>query len=138
MLDKLNQQQLTQHVTILSWLYIVGNLFFVIIGLFLYFFLTTIGVVTGDEQAVVILGMVGTFVGGLLLLLGLPGIVTGIGLLARKGWARYLAIVLGVINLLNAPVGTVIGIYALWVLMQEDAASYFGHALPGASPSMVH
>lgn len=138
MLNRLNQQQLTQHVTILGWLHIAGNLFFVVIGIFIYFFLTTIGVVTGDEQATVILGLVGTFVGGLLMLLGLPGIVAGIGLLARKAWARYLAIVLAVLNLLNAPVGTVIGIYALWVLMQDDAATFFERDSRLSSGQLVH
>ncbi len=39
MLNRLHQQQLEQHVTILGWLHIVGNLFFVLLGVFLYFFL---------------------------------------------------------------------------------------------------
>lgn len=138
MLNRLNQQQLTQHVTILGWLHIAGNLFFVVIGVFIYFFLTTIGVVTGDEQATVILGMVGTFVGALLVLLGLPGIIAGIGLLVHKAWARYLAIVLAVLNLLNAPVGTVIGIYALWVLMQDDAAMFFDSDVRPTSNRLAH
>jgi hypothetical protein len=137
-MNRLNQQQLAQHVTILGWLHIVGNLFFVLIGLFVFFFLSTIGVVSGDEQAVVVLGVIGTFVGGLLTILGLPGIVAGFGLLARKPWARYLAIVLGVLNLLNAPVGTVIGIYTLWVLMQEEAAAFFDMATPTMSNPLVH
>lgn len=138
MLNRLHQQQLEQHVTILGWLHIVGNLFFVLIGLFLYFFLNTIGAVSGDPQAVVILSTVGTFVGGLLTLLGLPGIVAGFGLLGHKAWARYLAIVLGVLNLLNAPVGTVIGLYTLWVLMQEDAAAFFAPATATAVGTLTH
>lgn len=136
MMNQLRKHQLEQHVTILGWLHIAGNLFFVLIGLFVYFFLSTIGVVTGDEQAVVILGVVATFVGGLLLVLGLPGIVAGIGLLAHKAWARYLAIVLAVLNLLNFPVGTVIGAYTLWVLMQEEAVPFFG-AEPSSAPSTL-
>lgn len=138
MLDRLHQQQLEQHVTILGWLHIVGNLFFVLLGVFLYFFLNTIGAVSGDPQALVILGIVGTFVGLLLTILGLPGIVAGFGLLAHKAWARYLAIVLGVLNLLNAPVGTVMGIYTLWVLMQEDAVVLFAAETMPVSAELVH
>lgn len=138
MLTRLHEQQLEQHVTILGWLHIVGNLFFVLIGLFLFFFLRTIGAVSGDPQALVVLSLVGTFVGTLLTVLGLPGIVAGFGLLAHKEWARYLAIVLGVLNLLNAPVGTVIGIYTLWVLMQEEAAGFFAMETPTMSRELVH
>ena len=138
MMTRLHEQQLEQHVTVLGWLHIIGNLFFVLIGLFLFFFLRTIGAVSGDPQALVILSLVGTFVGTLLTVLGLPGIVAGFGLLARKEWARYLAIVLGVLNLLNAPVGTVIGIYTLWVLMQEDAAPFFANEAPAISRELVH
>lgn len=138
MLNRLHQQQLEQHVTILGWLHIVGNLFFVLIGLFLYFFLNTIGAVSGDPEAAVILSVVSTFVGGLLTILGLPGIVAGFGLLAHKAWARYLAIVLGVLNLLNAPVGTIIGIYTLWVLMQEEAAAFFAPDATTTSSTFAH
>lgn len=125
MMNRLDQQQLEQHVLILGWLHIVGNLFFVLLGILLFFFLSSIGAVTGDRQAVVILTLVGTFVGALLTLLGLPGIAAGFGLLARKAWARYLAIVLSLLNLFNLPIGTVIGVYTLWVLMQEEAAHFF-------------
>jgi hypothetical protein len=58
-------------------------------------------------------------------ILSLPGIVAGYGLLRRLNWGRVLAIVIGILNLVNFPVGTVIGIYALWVLMQPAAADYF-------------
>lgn len=136
-MNQLNQQQLAQHITIVGWLHIVGNLFFVLIGLFLYFFLNTIGAVSGDPDAVVILSAVGAFVGALLTILGLPGIVAGFGLLACKPWARYLAIVLSILNLLNVPVGTVMGSYSLWVLLQDTAATYFAPARASASAALV-
>lgn len=37
--------------------------------------------------------------GGFLILISIPGIVAGIGLLKYKSWARILAIILGVLNL---------------------------------------
>jgi hypothetical protein len=43
----------------------------------------------------------------------------------RKSWGRVLAIVVGVLNLINFPIGTLIGIYTLWVLFQNTAADYF-------------
>jgi hypothetical protein len=130
MMKTLDAQQLAQHVTILGWLFIVGHAFFLLIGLFVFLLLSTIGAVSGDPQATVILGIVGTGVGVLLGILAVPGIVAGFGLLARKVWARYLAIVVGVLNLINFPIGTLIGLYTLWVLMQESAADYFVVSTP--------
>jgi hypothetical protein len=62
--------------------------------------------------------------------LGIPGLLAGYGLLTRKPWARVLAIVVGILGLLNFPVGTAIGIYTLWVLMQPAASEYFAGLTP--------
>lgn len=130
MMKALDQQQLAQHVTILGWLFIVGHAFFLLIGIFVFLLLSAIGVVSGDPQATAVLGVVGTAVGVLLGILSVPGIVAGFGLLARKAWGRYLAIVVGVLNLINFPIGTLIGLYTLWVLMQESATDYFVTSAP--------
>jgi hypothetical protein len=121
----LSQQELQQQVTILGWLYIIGYALFLVIGAFVFTLLTSIGAVSGDEQAMVILSLVGTSVGVLLVILAVPGIVAGFGLLAHKNWGRYLAIVVGILGLVNFPVGTLIGLYALWILTQEQATAYF-------------
>ena len=49
------------------------------------------------------------------------GIAAGLGLLQRQDWGRILAIVLGVISLINIPFGTALGIYTLWVLLSPGA-----------------
>jgi hypothetical protein len=67
--------------------------------------------------------------------LSAPGIAAGIGLLKRKSWGRFLAMVVGVLGLLNFPVGTLIGVYMLWVLMQDSAAEYFGGYTMTAQPA---
>ncbi len=56
-----------------------------------------------------------------LLCKGLLGIFAGIGLMQRQTWARTFAIVLGIISLFNAPFGTALGIYTLWVLLSPHA-----------------
>jgi hypothetical protein len=121
----LNQSEVQQHVTILGWIFIVGHAFFLVIGAFVFTLLNGIGVVSGDQQAMMILSLVGTLVGGLLVVLAVPGIAAGVGLLAHKGWGRYLAIVVAILGLINFPIGTLVGIYALWVLTQEPTAQYF-------------
>jgi hypothetical protein len=49
------------------------------------------------------------------------GLIAGWGLLQREVWARMLAIILGILNLLDAPFGTAIGIYTLWVLLPAES-----------------
>jgi hypothetical protein len=87
--------------------------------------LTGLGQSVSDPEARAILPLVGSTVGLLLALLSVPGLAAGYGLLTRKPWARVLATVVDVLGLLNFPVGTAIGIYALWVLLQTSAANYF-------------
>jgi hypothetical protein len=102
------------------------------IGILGWFFFTGLGVFaaadSGDPIALSILGIVGTV--GLLFfaLLALPGMLAGFGLLKRYSWARYLALVVGVLGLFNFPLGTAIGIYTFWVLLQDDSSVYFNTA----------
>jgi hypothetical protein len=123
-MKQVQQQALQHHVTILGWLYLVGYTFFLLIGIFLFVLLINIGALSGDEQAMSILSLIGTTVGGLLVLLAVPGIVAGIGLLAHKTWGRYLALVVAILGLINFPLGTLIGIYTIWMLTQSTAPTY--------------
>jgi len=59
----------------------------------------------------------------------LPGIVayivSGYGLLNYKSWARILAIILAILNLILFPIGTLIGIYTLWVMFNDETKALF-------------
>jgi hypothetical protein len=124
-MNQLSMTDLRTHVTVLGWLYIIGHIIFLIIGAFVFVLLTSIGAISGDSEAMVVLGIVAALVAGLLTLLAIPGIAAGIGLLQRRSWGRILAIVVGILNLVNVPIGTVVGAYTLWVLLQENATPYF-------------
>ncbi len=77
-----------------------------------------------------IIGLVGGGIVLLVLIVSLPGLIAGIGLLSYKEWARILTIVLSVLNLLNIPFGTAIGIYSLWVLLSRDTTHLFAAQRP--------
>ena len=47
--------------------------------------------------------------------------LTGYALLAAKPWARTLAIIMAILNLIKIPLGTTLGIYTLWVLAPRAA-----------------
>lgn len=122
-----NQHDYQQHCRLLGWLHIVGHAVFLVIGLFIFVLLTGIGAaVAGEDPAAPrILTLVGTGVGLLLATLSLPGLAAGYGLLTRKPWARFVALVVGVLGLVNVPLGTAIGVYTLWVLMRPESEAYF-------------
>ncbi len=124
-MNQLNEQQLQLHVPIVAWLLIVSHAIFLVIAGFIFLLLTGIGVAVHDAEASGILFVVATGVSAFLALLGIPGLIAGVGLLLRQTWARILAIVVAVLGLLNFPVGTLIGIYTLWVLLQDAAGAYF-------------
>jgi hypothetical protein len=129
-MNQMNHHDMQQHVPILGWLYVVGNAFFLAIGAFVFLLLVGLAPVTGEPEARWVLGLVGTTVGLLMAALSVPGLLAGYGLLMRRPWARVLAIVVGILGLINFPVGTAIGIYTLWVLMQPAATEYFAIPAP--------
>ena len=115
-----------KHVTVLGWLHIGLNLFMLFIGLVVFFILIGAGLLSADGEAMSILAVVGTVVLGIMVVISIPGIIAGWGLLKRKSWARILALVIGVLSLMNIPFGTILGVYTLWaLLLHEDASEYF-------------
>jgi hypothetical protein len=129
-MNHLDQSELQLHVTILGWLLIAGHAILLLVGILGFLLLTGIGVASGDSQAMAILGVVGTVGGLFFAALAIPGLLAGYGLLTRKFWGRILAIIVGVLGLINFPVGTAIGIYAIWVLLQDAATDYFASLEP--------
>jgi len=114
------------HVKVLAVLHIVFGALGVLIGLGVF---AVMGGVAGlvhmdgdpDSAAVVpLLGIIGAFVLVILLVLSVPGIIAGVGPLSYQPWARILAIVLSVLDLLSIPFGTALGIYGLWLLFNTN------------------
>lgn len=60
-----------------------------------------------------------------ILVLSLPTLILGFGLYNLRPWARILGIVLAAIHLLNVPVGTIISVYAFWVLLNPQTEALF-------------
>lgn len=129
-MNPMTQNDFQQHTTILGWLYIAGHAIFLAVGAFVFVLLTGIGVASGEAEAIKVLGVIGTSVGLLLLVLAIPGLLAGYGLLSRKPWARMLALVVGILGLVNFPLGTAIGLYTFWVLTQPVAADVFAAPEP--------
>jgi hypothetical protein len=52
-------------------------------------------------------------------------VLAGFGLLNGKQWARYTIIVCSVLKLFEFPIGTIFGVYSLWVLLSEEGQREF-------------
>lgn len=61
----------------------------------------------------------------LILVLSLPTFILGFGLYNLRPWARILGIVLAGIHLLNVPLGTILSVYAFWVLLNPQTEALF-------------
>ena len=79
------------------------------------------------EDATVIVA-VALAISSLFLVIGIPSLIAGVGLLKQKGWARTLAIIVAILALASFPIGTAVGIYTLWVLTRKETEQFLGAA----------
>jgi hypothetical protein len=128
--------QMEKHVQVLAILHIVYSSISLVAGgiAFLIFFGTGLflegvnDINSGGVNVPAIIFTVGLVITTFLVVLSIPGIVGGIGLLKHKEWARILVLVIGFIDLLHIPLGTLLGIYTIWTLMNADAIKLFAPA----------
>ena len=113
------------HINILGYLHIAFGILGLFIGIGIFLFFTGLAILPDDIEGPAVLLILGWGIGGLLVITSIPEIIAGIGLLKRKSWARILTIILGFLNLIDIPLGTILGIYTLWVLLKEESVQYF-------------
>jgi hypothetical protein len=124
---------MAQHVRTLGLLHIVFGALGVLAALCLLMIFGGISAVVGLSDhssdsltAIPILGLIGGFVFLLVLVLSLPGLIIGIGLMQFRPWARIAGIVLSALDLVSVPpFGTALGIYGLWVLLNNETERMF-------------
>lgn len=113
------------HVRILGWCFIVYSAIIALVGLAIGSIVLFGGVISGDRQAMFITGAVGVAIATFLIIVSLPGMLAGIGLLKMQPWGRIVAIIVGVLHILSFPLGTALGIYTLWVLLSAETEGLF-------------
>ncbi len=114
-----------QHVTILGALHIAFSATGIIAAMIVFIAVAGGGFLSGDIEAMAITTTIGSAIGFLLFMLSLPGLIGGIGLLKRRQWARILTLVVGFLNLPVIPFGTILGIYTIWVLLNDKTKLLF-------------
>jgi hypothetical protein len=127
---------MTTHVKVVAVLYLFLSAFGLLAALAVSMAFGLAGGIVGANAdaegaaiALPIIGLTGTMLVVFLVLTSLPGLIAGIGLLKVKSWARILGIVVAILNLIHIPIGTAVGIYALWVLLNRETERQFSGSL---------
>lgn len=119
------------HVKVVAWLRIVLSAMGLIgsaIVLLVFGGVTLLMGSAGDAEAARVapwISVFGALIAALVGGLSLPGIIVGWGVLTWRPWARVLNIVLSVLDLFAVPVGTVVGVYSLWVMFHPETVALF-------------
>ncbi len=124
------ENRMKKHVNIAGILQIVFGSFLVLGGLAVAIAFGFVDQFVDDPTAIKVLSIIGTPLVALLLLFGGGMIAGGIGLFYCKPWARILTLVLAAMGLLNIPIGTLKGVYIIWVLVQSETMSLFEKGCP--------
>jgi len=110
-----------RNLNVLGVLYIVlGAIGFLIATLFIAGFVSG-NLALSDLKTVEITPSMATAATLLMILISIPQVIAGVGLLERAPWALLLTNLLSVVNLFSFPFGTAVGIYSLWLLSKPEA-----------------
>ncbi len=115
-----------KHVNIVAALQIGFSIFGILFALLIYSILHLVGDFTDEPEANLFLSIVANVIATVFIIFAIPGIIGGMGLFRRKEWARILVLILSVLDLFHFPVGTAIGVYSIWALVQPDVVAEFG------------
>lgn len=130
------ESRMKKHVSVAAILQIVFGSMNVIAALAIAFAFGFVDQFVDDPTAVKVLGIVGTPLVVIFLLFGGAMIAGGIGLLTCKPWARILTMVMSAIGLLNIPIGTLKGVYIIWVLVQSETVTLFEKGCPKTTTAL--
>ena len=122
----MEDSKMKKHVTVVGAIQIGFGILGLIGAVAVFFALSFAKSQVGDEEvAVTVLNLLSISLPVLIGFMSTLGLVGGIGLFTYQPWARYLVIVVCALGCLNIPIGTLKGVYALWVLLQDDTVKLF-------------
>ncbi|MCL1821406.1 MAG: hypothetical protein FWG22_01130 [Prolixibacteraceae bacterium] len=114
-----------KHINFVAWLFIGLGILSIVTAIFVGVFFGIFARFIPGSITHGLLNILITIAIWMIVLLSVPGIIAGVGLLNRKEWARILTIILAALKVLNFPFGTCIGIYSIWALSNDEVAYVF-------------
>ena len=79
------------------------------------------GILSGEPLAMLLASTVGTAVAIILTTVAVLSIAAGMAILRRTPRAALWAVLVGALNLINPPLGTLIGLYAFWIFFRPSS-----------------
>ena len=109
---------MSKEITLLGALHIALSILYIVVSLAIFAVLHSKGFFRGAEASVadVICAVSACF----LLTVAFIGIVGGTGVIHGKAWAHMMVLILGCLDLVSIPLGTILGIYTIYIFMKED------------------
>lgn len=119
-----------KHINVVAALHLGCSILGILIGGIVFAILYFVRDISGDPDAETILPIIANVMIIFVVIISIPGIIAGIGLFKRKEWARILALIISVIDLFNIPLGTAVGVYSIWALVQPEVVAEFSPTQP--------
>jgi hypothetical protein len=122
----MDAQQLDTHKKILGIIYIITSMLVILVCLMMRMIMGLIFefAFENDPEAreipefvMAIVSIIPVF---LIVFSGIPTLIAGIGLVTRQSWGTMLSLIVGIFKLISVPIGTAIGIYAIWIYSEEQ------------------
>ena len=113
------------HIRTVASLHIALSIIGFLGAIILYSILNLIGDFVDDHNAQVILSIIANALVIFLIGLSIPGFIAGLGLFKYKEWARIIILIISALKLLSFPIGTAVGVYSIWALIQKESIELF-------------
>jgi len=130
----MEENKMEKHVTVVASLQVGFSALGILAAIIVFVAIRNVWAIVDDYEAQRVLKIVAAWVPLFLIIISLPGLIAGIGLFLRQGWARILTLIVAALGLLNIPIGTALGIYTIWVLVQPETTKLFNPQPPEVNP----
>ena len=122
----MEESRMKKHVTVVGAIQIGAGILGLIGALTVFFALNFAKGMVGDEDVPsVVLSFLSISLPILIGFMATLSLVGGIALLSYKSWARILVMIVSVMGCFFIPIGTLVGVYSIWTLMQDDTIKLF-------------
>lgn len=122
----MDESTMKKHVTFVAALHIGFSIIGIFGALALFFIFRFAGSFVEDvDVANIVLHFIGIFLPFVIFFVSTIGLIGGIGLLGYKKWARIVVLIVSAADCINIPLGTIVGIYSIWALMQDESVKLF-------------
>lgn len=114
-----------KHINVVASLQIGLSILGLFIAGLVFTLFHVIGEISNEHEAEIVLSIIANVLMILIVVLSIPSIIAGIGLFKRKEWARILTLIISVLDLFHFPLGTAVGVYSIWAMVQPETVELF-------------